>query len=358
LLRKLEIVYCVAMGWGEAGSASGTARLPLDHEQGAGAWLAIALFSLWFARGAIREAIRNAVRPRQEQDPSAPMSDRLAVVGLALGGAFLIAFAMAAGMRFSVAVILFAVFFGFMVALCRIRAEAGVAWHFGPWLKPYQFPVRLFGEGGLDARNLTALAGHGWYNLEYRSYPTPNQIEAMKIAEEGRFSARHLSLWMMVALAVGILAAYWSILHLYYHLGAGTAKVNAWRINMGMIPWNNLAGWLHTSRPLPDTPGLLAAGFGGLVTLGLAAMRSRFTWWPFHPVGYALGNSFEMDVVWCQYFVGWLCKVLTLRYGGIKAYRAALPFFIGLILGDYVIAGFWTLWGVAFGLEMYRCFPN
>jgi hypothetical protein len=31
---------------------------------------------------------------------------------------------------------------------------------------------------------------------------------------------------------------------------------------------------------------------------------------------------------------------------------------IGLILGDYVIASFWTLWGVAFGLEMYRCFPS
>ena len=58
------------------------------------------------------------------------------------------------------------------------------------------------------------------------------------------------------------------------------------------------------------------------------------------------------------FLVGWLCKVVTLRYGGIKAYRAALPFFVGLILGDYVIASLWTLWGSATGLTMYRCFPN
>ena len=57
----------------------------------------------------------------------------------------------------------------------------------------------------------------------------PHQIEGMKVAEEGGFPAGRLALWMMAALAVGILASYWSILHLYYHEGAGTAKVNAWR---------------------------------------------------------------------------------------------------------------------------------
>ena len=64
---------------------------------------------------------------------------------------------------------------------------------------------------------------------------------------------------------------------------------------------------------------------GVLDTIGLAWLRTRFTWWPFHPVGYALANSFELDLLWCQYFVGWICKVATLRYGGMNAYRGALP---------------------------------
>ncbi len=42
----------------------------------------------------------------------------------------------------------------------------------------------------------------------------------------------------------------------------------------------------------------------------------------------------------------------------MKAYRHFLPFFIGLILGDYVIASLWTFVGMMLNIEMYRCFPN
>jgi hypothetical protein len=360
LLRKLEVVYSVAAGWGGGGAATGSAaaRMPFVQEQGTGAWLAIAVASLWLARRSLREAWRNALRPPLSPDPSAPMSDRAAIVGLGLGSAFLVLFAIASGMSLLVAVVLLAGFFALMVALARIRAEAGTAWHFGPWIKPHQFAPRLLGEDSLGGRSLAALATHGWYNLEYRSTPVPHQIEAMKVAEEGRFAARGLAFWMMVALVVGILAAFWSILHLYYAEGAGTAKVNAWRLFMGRLPWQALAGQLRTTSPLPDTPGLQATGFGALLTLGLAWLRSRFPWWPFHPVGFALGFSFEMDLLWCQFLVGWLFKVITLRYGGTRTYRAALPFFIGLILGDYVIASLWTMLGSVTGATMYRCFPN
>ena len=127
---------------------------------------------------------------------------------------------------------------------------------------------------------------------------------------------------------------------------------------MGRIPWQALAGQLRGPSRCRTRRVWRRSARQPSVTLGLAWLRSRFTWWPFHPVGYALGNTFELDLLWCQLLVGWLCKVITLRYGGIKAYRAALPFFIGLILGDYVIASIWTLLGVATGLEMYRCFPN
>jgi hypothetical protein len=358
LVRKLEIVAFVALGWGQGGAGSASARMPFFQEQGAGAWIAIAVFSLWMARGAIREAWRKAVHPPAVRDPAAPMSDRAAVAGLLVGSLFLVGFGVAGGMHPAVALVLLASYFAMMTALCRIRAEAGTAWHFGPWVKPHQMPVRIFGEGAVDERSLAALGAHGWYNLEYRSSPVPHQIEGMKIAEAGRFPAGGLARWMMIALAVGILASYWSVLHLYYREGAGTAKVNPWRITMGLIPWRALAAQLHPANPLPDYPGLRAMGVGGVICLGLAWMRSRLTWWPFHPVGYALGNSFELDLLWSQFLIGWLCKVVTLRYGGIRAYRGALPFFIGLILGDYVVASLWTLLGVATGLDMYRCFPN
>jgi hypothetical protein len=38
-----------------------------------------------------------------------------------------------------------------------------------------------------------------------------------------------------------------------------------------------------------------------------------------------------------------LIKVPVLRYGGMKLYARARPFFIGLMLGEFAMAVFWTL---------------
>jgi hypothetical protein len=41
----------------------------------------------------------------------------------------------------------------------------------------------------------------------------------------------------------------------------------------------------------------------------------------------------------------------------MKLNRAALPFFIGLILGDYVVGSLWALYGCATGVPTYRVMP-
>jgi hypothetical protein len=64
-----------------------------------------------------------------------------------------------------------------------------------------------------------------------------------------------------------------------------------------------------------------------------------------------------MGWLWCPTLVGWLIKMLILRYGGIRAFRNGIPFFIGLILGDYVISCLWTLLGLYLQIPTYRCFP-
>jgi hypothetical protein len=49
---------------------------------------------------------------------------------------------------------------------------------------------------------------------------------------------------------------------------------------------------------------------------------------------------------------------VLLRYGGMRLYRAALPFFLGLILGDYVVPTLWAIYGTASGQQMYLAFPH
>ena len=58
-------------------------------------------------------------------------------------------------------------------------------------------------------------------------------------------------------------------------------------------------------------------------------------------------------VLWPSIFIAWLLKLLLLRYGGLRAYNKALPFFFGLILGDCVIGGVWALVNLCFQIPTF-----
>jgi len=68
-----------------------------------------------------------------------------------------------------------------------------------------------------------------------------------------------------------------------------------------------------------------------------------FYWWPFNPLGYALAVSWTVTVLWFACLVAWLAKSRLLRYGGMKAFVAARPFFIGLVVGEFSISIFWAV---------------
>jgi hypothetical protein len=82
---------------------------------------------------------------------------------------------------------------------------------------------------------------------------------------------------------------------------------------------------------------------GALLTLGMLLMRARFLWWPFDPIGYLVCGSWPITEIWFSVFLGWIAKSAIMTFGGTRAYRRALPFFLGLVLGQAVIATFWTL---------------
>jgi hypothetical protein len=92
------------------------------------------------------------------------------------------------------------------------------------------------------------------------------------------------------------------------------------------------------------------------MVLGLRVLRGAFIWWPFHPAGYALAVSYAMDYFWFAFFVSWFIKLLIVRFGGMKAHNAGVPFFLGLILGDYVTGSLWAIYGPLNGLQTYKIY--
>ncbi len=74
-------------------------------------------------------------------------------------------------------------------------------------------------------------------------------------------------------------------------------------------------------------------------------MRMRFSWWHLHPAGYVISSTHSMRAYWLLFVIGWFIKWIILKKGGLKAYRAALPFFLGIILGEFIVGGLWTILG-------------
>ena len=84
-------------------------------------------------------------------------------------------------------------------------------------------------------------------------------------------------------------------------------------------------------------------GIGASIMGILTILRHKFLGWPLHPLGLTVAGSRVMDWTWFSIFLAWLIKVLALRYGGPKMFRALRPFFLGMVLGQFVSAGIWTV---------------
>jgi len=73
--------------------------------------------------------------------------------------------------------------------------------------------------------------------------------------------------------------------------------------------------------------------------------------------GYTLSTSgWIINFIWFSFLVSWIIELVILKYGKLKAYRNAAPFFLGLILGEYAIGCFWNLLGMILGLRPYGFF--
>ena len=362
LLTKLENMAAAAMGASAGGAAHGPgAAPPFIGEQGVGAFVALALFLLWRARKPLGDAFRAAWDSQaaaQSDDPGSPLSPRAALWGGGAGMALLSAFACLIGLPLWAALAFWAVYFLFLLTATRIVVEAGAGWVFGPFYLPvHQVIFDAAGVSALPPQGLTAFGYLSWFESELRDSPMPQQLMATKLGEETGTPRRQVLWAMLIAAALSALASFWTYLHIYYEYGAASAKVRPILQAQGPAMLNQVNHWLNNPAP-PDQPALGGMAAGAIVVLLLAFLRQAFVWFPLHPIGYALAGTPSMEYMWCPFLVGWLIKSLVMRYGGIQIYRSALPFFLGLILGDYVVPTVWGLWGMSAHTTVYMAFPH
>jgi hypothetical protein len=281
------------------------------------------------------------------------MAYRTAFIGLAISCAAMVGFCWVAGMRPVVALILIGLGLIYMVAGTRIRAETGNAWLFGPDVDVNQLMTRTFGSTLLTPQDMTILAfmRPAVANFDLRCIAMPHQMDAFKMAQEVKVNSRRIVPAICVSTLIGVTASFLIALAIWHSYGA-EARTDPWRTSQGRVPFDNLVNILRSPTG-PDWPGIGGLSFGFVFTAFLMAMRMRFVWWPLHPVGYAIANTGTMSQTWLPFFLAWLFKSLSMRYGGIRMYRLLRPFFLGLIAGDLVGGGFFDLLGAFTGINVY-----
>jgi hypothetical protein len=359
LFTKLEAVFCTAFGFRDAGAGPALAQMPYVTEQGFGAFVGLALFSLWLARGHIALAWNRAIWAKGIDDSNEPLSYRMAFIGLIGSALLLIGFAIALGLSPLTSLIFFALYFVLALAFTRIRAEAGLPWGHGPDNLVHGALINDLGTSSFSHQELAGFVFVRWFDSDWRCLPQTIELESMKIAASTRpaqINPRQFSAALLGAAVLGTLAAWICCLAIYYHFGASNAAMESWRTWVGRWPYEDLQHQINSHEPV-NAPRLYATGVGTLVVVAMSLLRVRFLWWPLHPIGYAVGNTWTMGWIWFSVLIGWGLKALILRFGGSGAYRQALPLFIGLVLGDYAISGLWSLYFLLSGNPGYRTFP-
>jgi len=332
------------------GSATGlsTARFPYVGEQSSGAWLALCLVTLWLTR---RVARGQEGKKAKGQEPLS--HSILAILGILAGTVVLVIFCLKTGMSLWVILAFFLIYFALSIAITRVRAELGPSSHEMYFTNPQRILVWTFGSRRLGTANLTMISLMYWFNRCNRSNPMPHQLEGFKLAQLARISPSMLTLAMLLAAVVGILAAFWAQLHILFSRGAA-AGTYGFQLGMGWETFNRLQSWVSTPTS-PDVGAISAMSVGAIFTWGLFWFRRLFLWSPFHPVGYVLATSFPaIDYIWSSMFLSWLIKWSLLSHGGLAWYRKSVPFFLGLILGEYIVGSLWSLIGVIGNMQIYR----
>ena len=349
LARKMVQVLGAAMGW-DTGTRN---QFPYYESQASGAWLALGLIIILASKSYLKSVWRQAFGQDNTADPTEASLYRKAFYGLGIGTILLIGFALRMGLAAWVALIFFGIYFILAIAITRVRAELGTP-HEIYFVNPQQIMVSLLGYNLLGPANLTLIWTMYWFNRCYRSHPMPNKLESFKMADGAGIKLRSIILVLITATVVGMLSSYCSNLAICYREGA-QAKCMGYKWWVGAESFDRLRDNLIT-RPAPEPVRMTYMALGAAIVLTLGRLRSAFVGWPFHPAGYALAVSYAMDYFWFAIFLSWLIKLVIVRYGGMRLHNYLVPFFLGLVLGDFFIGSVWAIIGPIIKTQTYKIF--
>ena len=332
----------------EQSSIYGVGDYPYLAHQGMGAMIVLVLFGLWAGRKHLKGVWRTVLgKDGGEDDSGEILSYRGAVLGM-LGALAVMAFWLwLSGLSSWWMIVLF--LFGTFViylGLTRIVVQGGVAVARSPMIAS-DFVILSVGSTALGSADLVSLAFTYIWSADISTFVMASSANGLKLASDVGIGKRKRLLFsaMLLSIIVTLGTSFWVLTReSYLHGGINFVGQGGWSFDAGArYPFEYVSRAIRTPAET-DVGGWIFTGIGASVMGLLMAAGRRYLWWPLHPLGYPISViGYPVLTVWCSVFLAWLFKLVVMKYGGPRLFRKSRPFFLGLIAGQFIVAGIWLI---------------
>ncbi len=318
-----------------------SAGSPAVSYQTMGAMVMLVGASIYSARHHLRQmwraAIGTAELPGAESEPTHP---RTAVLLTASGLAVMAAWLVASGLPPLATAVFLATAFVNFIALTRATVQGGVPVTRAAMI-PQSMAVNIAGVRSIGPRGMASLAYAFSWTADIRVIMMTFFAHGLKLWGEDKPRRRGLLPMTLLAMGIAAVGATWLVIHLAYAKGGTT--LSAWLFTGSpMAAFRYAAGTLD-SPPESGLGRMACLGAGAAIMGGLSFLHRTLLWWPLHPLGFAVAATQPVQDLWVSILIGWVLKVLTMRYGGYRLYQRATPVLLGLILGQAIGCAGWLI---------------
>lgn len=311
-----------------------------------GVYLGYAAIVLWTGRAHYAHVARRALKmaPMGEGERREMLSYPVAFWGFVLSSLFCFVWTLLIGVSPLVALLMWGSYLVLAIGLTRVVVEGGLLFVQQGWTGLGTFAqLASSGPGTWLPPNVLVPASFLQHAImhDFRGFLLPSYIQGFKLAHDQKLSARPLLFLIIAVILITLPMGVLMRVKLGYDAGA-----------LGFHTWFAKGG---AQQPALTANNLLSApkdvswmnwfwmSIGMGFTWLLMAARSRFAWFPLHPLGFLVNLGYAMQTLWFSIFIGWLVKVCITRYGGVESYRKTTALFLGLALGDVTMMLFWLI---------------
>jgi len=319
-----------------------------------GALISYVFYSIWISKRHLKDVLKNAFNKGTEETGNI-LSYKISCWGMIISFLIMWMWLTFSGINFLISFLFIILVFIILFGLTKVVSQAGVFTLKSPSIASSQI-VSTFGSKNIDMTTISNLGLSYTYHSDVRTFPLCSTFHSVKLGEKINKNIHPLFWIIMFSLLVATLTSFIILLKMAYKYSG--LNLSPWYFkDVAGFPWK----WVSSHILYPEKPSIagIVIKISGFISMFLLlGAYSRFTWFPFHPLGLAVASTYRVMLPWLSIFLGWLLKMMIVRFGGVKAYHKGKYFAIGLICGTFVASGIWFFIAIITGMRNFSIFET